>query len=252
MSHIKLIGVELEGAWDKLNYDQANSFKHDGSVSIERKNRKCKDDCMCNCESCKRFKKCCYNLKNAHIGEIVSPPMKIKDVLKWCDKNYPTYTNRTCGLHIHISLSIMDYSRLEDRKFYFYVLEKLKEWGLKMNLNKKGIFWDRISGKVTHCKAGFYPEAQVHANAGFGSTDRYRILNACYHKHGTYEIRVLPCFQKKEIALKAIKFMYDIIEAYLDQPEKMDIIKFMVNTEDNYQDLIKEMRMNSGRMGVEA
>lgn len=242
MKHIQSIGIELEGAWNNLNFDQANSFKHDGSVSIESKRGKCLYNCICTCDDCMAKKLCCKNLKYSYVGEIPSPPFNtLKGLIKWTNDNYPDYTNRTCGLHVHIKTSINDYARLEDRAFYFYILQKLKEFGTEANLNPKSAFWDRLAGKCSHCKPNFHPEAQVNEGHNFGDNDRYTILNACYTQHGTYEIRVLPCFQKKRISLKVLSFLYYKIESYLDTPCKIESIKRIINKDQEYKKIVAEI-----------
>jgi hypothetical protein len=191
LKHIKLVGIELEGAWHEIDYYKSIGFKHDGSVSIEK------------------------NEKRKYIGEIVSDPLTLDKLLRWIDDNYPDYTNRSCGGHIHFSFnSLEDYAKLEDRKFFYFMLQELEKWGKDNRLNEKSVFWERVYGKNKYCKKEFCPEEQVKDQGG--SYHRYTMINACYHKHGTLEIRVLPCFQKKRIMLKAVKFMYELVENYLE------------------------------------
>ena len=200
MNHIKFIGVELEGAWQNLDFERSQGWKHDGSVSIK------------------------LTEKLRYIGEVVSQPMSLNAVLSWADRNYPDYTNRSCGGHLHFSFkSIDDYIKLLDRKFFYTMLEELKEWGLLNNLNSKGVFWERIEGKNEYCLKEFYPDRQLKGQTG----ERYTMINPCWNKHGTIEIRILPCFQKKRIYLNAVKFMYNFIENYLkdNKDQKIEIKK---------------------------
>jgi len=214
-THIALIGVEMEGAYKKLNFETSQGFKHDGSVKVRQEFHKCKKKCICSCELCKVKKKCCVRIKYNYIGEVVSQPMKLKALIKFMDNNYPIKTNRSTGLHCHFSFkNVQDYGRLLERKFYYYLLDRLEKFGRENKLNPKGVFWERLKGKNTYCNRRFLAIGQKNGT----ENERYTIINACYKKYGTLEIRVLPAFQKKRISLKAVKELHNIIEDYLNQP----------------------------------
>jgi len=244
-SHIKHIGIELEGAYNRFTFDISQGWKYDGSVNnIEKKYYKCLKKCKCDCSNCQSHNNCCQRTKYNHVGEVASKPLKIIDLLKWTDKNYPDYTNRSCGMHLHFSFnSITDYSRLMERRFYYHFLDKLEQFGRDNKLNKDGIFWERIKGKNDYCKKEFIPELQASFKKKDGNT-RYRIVNCCFQLYGTYEVRVLPCFAKKIISLKAIKFVYDVIENYLIEkhtPIKDKLITVKLQDVERFKNLKKRL-----------
>lgn len=243
-NHINKIGVELEGAYTKFNYEISEGWKYDSSVKdIEKKYFKCLKSCKCDCSSCNSKNNCCQRTKYNHVGEVASQPMKIMDLLDWTERNYPDYTNRSCGMHLHFSFNnITDYARLMERRFYYYFLDQLEKFGRDNKLNKNGIFWERIKGKNTYCKKDFRPELQASYKKK-GSL-RYTMLNTCYQLYGTYEVRALPCFQKKILSIKAIKFVYDTIEDYLKQkhtPIKDKIITVKLEDVQKYQNIKKSI-----------
>lgn len=200
-SRIAKLGIELEGGWNSKPQD----LKPDGSVN------------SINC---------------AYLGEVASKPLGIKSVLSWVDKNYPDKVNHTCGLHIHISLySHADYSKLMSRKFFLYLHREFKSWGLSYPINDDSAFWKRMAGENTYCKNKFNnPDKQAETN--YRESIRYSHLNYCFKLHGTIEFRMLPMFQKKEIALSAIQKYYDIVNEWLaKQPIEKAIKEVLMVTD---------------------
>jgi len=217
MKHIKLMGIELEGGWNRLRDEQKKFFHEDSSVHVNH-NRNDADYCDCDCDICSDHEAngCCNENNGGYdwVGELASPPLKPIDLIPWINENYPHGIDNTCGAHIHLSFnSLLDYSRLMDRAFYDYFLDKMDSFGHDYKV--KGTFWDRLAGKNTYCLRDFQPEKQSKVTCH--DDVRYAILNACYMLYETYEIRVLPVFRKKDITLNAVSYVENIIESYLDK-----------------------------------
>lgn len=185
-SPINKVGVELEGGWNQI--PDGCHLQHDGSVSVA---------------------------DIAHVGEIVSQPMNLEEILSWMNLCYPQKTNATCGLHVHVSVkNTLHYSRLMDREFHQYFFKKMKEWGERIRVNKASAFWKRLAGNNSFARrTNIDPDAQASVRGKDGV--RYRLLNFCWRLHGTMEMRLLPAFQKKELAMSAVKEEVILVEKYL-------------------------------------
>lgn len=194
--HIDLVGVELEGGWNH----EPEHFHEDRSVS---------------------------NLGgyNYH-GESNSDPLKPELIEGWILRNYPDEANASCGLHVHVSFtSKLKYMRLMDKKFQTYFLNALRIWGETENIKKeigraghkvRAPFWARLEGNNTYCATdGINSDLQAIMTSK--GRCRYKALNFCYSLHGTLEIRVLPVFKQKELAVKAVKEVLRIINAYFKE-----------------------------------
>ena len=186
--HIRAVGIEFEGAWSKYKsaetglpahpegnekavikrLKQPLNLKYDGSVSIPDNRATWK-------------------------GEIASKPLQIRHIESWINKAVPDLANSTCGIHVHISVKhINNYIKLATPKYYNYYIKKMGKWGNKMGLPKNHLFWERLNGKNTYCKAEFKAEDQMHVEGRGG--DRYTHINYCYGLWNTMEFRLLPAF----------------------------------------------------------
>lgn len=189
---IKKCGIEIEGGWDER--PQQNLIS-DGSVVVS----------------------CGYS-----DGECVSAPLdsweKAEDFF---DKNYPQKTNHTCGIHLHASFSNdHDYATLVDKRFYDFFCDRMAVWGKRWNCKNKQ-FWNRLEGKNNFCRKRFNPENQLTQTQKYHDA-RYSHFNFCHAIHGTFEVRLLPTFKEKRIALAAAKEVFAIIEEWLDNsPEEV-------------------------------
>lgn len=183
---IKLVGVELEGAWK--NRTPPIGYQHDGSVSAV----------------------------GALVGEVASSPLPLTDLLAWVLSPgiYPDFINDSCGLHIHVSFhNSYEYSLVATQDFFKAFLKRITQFGMEENIEKENIFWKRLSGKNVFCKNEFVPEKQYMArNKGQA---RYTMLNYCYSLHGTLENRLFPMFRKKSVACRAIFSYCQFINEYL-------------------------------------
>jgi len=183
------IGIEIEGGWD---YEPAADIYGDGSVSVG----------------------------GDHSGEICSPPLSLPKVQAWMRENYPSFTNSTCGLHIHISLKRnLDYSRLMSPNFYTYFLHHIEKWAEGYIL-KSSPFWNRLRGANSYCRREFKADEQVLLT--HKESPRYTHLNYCFSLHHTLECRLFPTFKQVEVACHAVRAFVDIVEAWLEQQPKKE------------------------------
>jgi hypothetical protein len=233
---ILLSGAELEGGW-RIRPNGDGERHGDGSVSIDYDALGIEDrddDEYPEDEE--------GSADQPFIGEYVSPPMSPSMLPEWVVNNYPTATNETCGLHVHVSVrSPYYYSRLMDgarnapipppkvwRKrdietspFYPYLVSNLKRWGLKAKLKSGHPFWKRLEGMNRYCRLDFDPDLQAHMTSK--DSCRYGVLNFAYRQHSTMEVRVLPGFEDGELAGSAVAFLLKTIERYLQTLPDEDI-----------------------------
>jgi len=174
----RLIGLELEGAWNRYINERIRT-----DVSV--------------------------NARGDMVGEIGSPPMRLPQALIWMRENYPDVVNASCGLHVHVSLNDLDTARLTDPKFYEMFQQRFTEWGERNKI--KGTFWTRLKGKNRYCKNNFVPYQQLSGNG-----DRYTQINFCsYRKYKTVECRMLPAFKNVETSQLAVIEFVKIVQDYL-------------------------------------
>ena len=261
VKYINLVGIELEGAWEKYNQagecirNQApQNLKGDSSVETRLRYNQdfCYDDNNCNGPSCSD--RC--DKRHGWIGEIASHAIVPQPHVlgQWITRNYPDKVDSSCGLHIHASfINNNDYAKLVTEKFGDFLNAELKKFGKKYNLSRYHRLWTRLDGEY-YCEKSFIGEAQIS-----GLTEhRYTQVNYyAYHQHGTVEIRTLPAFRDCYIAIAAIYTVIRSIEKFLTQFD-LDIengtVNFQEFTEcdhqiaDNLSD-IKEEIIDLGESG---
>lgn len=194
------VGVELEGGWKKR---PPTFIRADGSVNVPIG--------TCTCGACSD-----QGDTARYVGEVSCVPSTPLQAYRWMLDNYPDIVNATCGLHVHVSLDPGDYCRLMRRKFHNDFIAGLKDWGLRYPI-KSERFWARLDNKNQFCRVKF-PRPDM---AVMGRTERYCAVNfAAYARHKTLEIRVLPMFHQKKVAVAAIKFCVEFIEGWLADKTK--------------------------------
>ncbi len=212
------IGVELEG----VGWPQGRGtpgWRHDGSVEIEghydegEVSCECGDPCdcssayCCNCESRKET-------SAGDIGEVASPAFRsLGSVQEWLRKTWPSESNETCGLHVHVSFPPGLTGALASDKFLNYALRKLEAWGRSHKLVKDdSAFWHRLEGGNSYCLKENHSERQI-----MGGGTRYTMFNfAAWHEHKTVECRLFPMFEGgAEVACEAVAVLLDIYQSYL-------------------------------------
>ena len=196
-SKIKLVGIEIEGAWDR---------------PIDRRIH---GDCsVCDFED-DEDEGSCYTL-----GEVISTPSQPNRILDFIEKYYPDLQNYSCGIHIHLSFyDRISYIRLMKREFYDYFLEQMEIWANENHIVKSSQFWNRFRGENRFAKKEFRPEAQSLLR--YKDPIRYTHLNYCYTLHKTIEVRMLPTFKDKRIAKKALVQVVKIFNDYLMKKSKV-------------------------------
>ena len=258
--HVNMIGVELEGGWRDPDIQHHKNFHEDGSVELdelsEDKERNCQHehdsdcydidcqhehtpDCCDHCqhehdENCER-ENCGHDCDDnpacweggASAGEMVSDPGSLPVVFEFMDKYWPDETNKSCGMHVHISLkSNLDYSRLMSVRFYRHFMRKMKIFGERRHIHPNSPFWERFEGKNRYCERNDkdgrpdFRDLMKDQPLGKNRDSRYRHVNFCYGKHGTVEIRMLPMFKKISVAKSAVTYMTGLIERYLRKKSK--------------------------------
>ena len=218
-THINAVGIEFEGAWAKyklpdgtpakmgaidckiVRKKEPKSMKYDGSVHIDDSEATWK-------------------------GEIASPPLQIRNIRAWIDKNRPDIVNKSCGTHVHVSVKTSGkYTQLATEEFYEYYLKSMAKWGKKhMNsmasegLEQKEQFWKRLKGENSYCRKKFAMNEQIHDTGRNG--ERYTHINYCYGLWKTAEFRMLPAFSDPWLTTSSILETLIIVETFLDNAKE--------------------------------
>lgn len=205
MEFISKVGIELEGGWSELFPEEdPTEIYADHSVRVGG------------------FK---------HTGEVASPPLELEEALKWADVHYPSGSDASCGMHIHISTKRdEDYAKLCQTPHFFM---KFLRWGdefikalPKENKVETRLFYSRLSGENRFCALKFIPSQQLPLRVKGGGNNvetnpRYAMLNFCKNIHNTMENRAFPIFPNKEVGLSAIKGYVEMVEGFLMEKKEM-------------------------------
>jgi hypothetical protein len=200
-NRIAKMGVELEGGWETKPDAR---MVGDGSVSVSAN----------------------------YVGELPSPPFEDPVALTaWMRKNYPTKTNQSCGMHVHVSFkNRKDYLRFMSKEAFDHIHDELEKWGKRANI-KNEHFWARLRGDNTYCKLFYSPMKQVkHVDKG---PARYSMLNYCYGRYGTMELRVLPLFKEVDVGVAAVMAFANICERWLGKRRALGSRSEMVILEES-------------------
>lgn len=219
--NINLVGAELEGRWDEmppvgeLDYDGSVKFEVTQRVEIapdefERRTRRRTGDGRLG-ES--------INPDGPLIGEAVSDPLRPEPLLDWVDNNYPDHVNRTCGLHVHVSVHPTHYQWLMDEDFYEYSMERLRRFGDQNPVPDR--YFNRLRGNNDTCLDNWDPDRQIMG----GHDTRYRIWNFhAFRAHGTIECRVFPCYEEPKLTKDSILLVCDILCSFIDLYEPEPVV----------------------------
>lgn len=154
-----------------------------------------------------------------HVGEVrLGPVATLGDLHHLLVQHYPNETNRSCGMHVHMSFrSTIDYERLMKKDLTEFVCDGLIKWGQQMERRRgwtlPSQFYERLRGENTrYCARTYQGSLQVGAD---GRGSRYTVFNYCYTQHGTLECRVLPMMPDAAIAFAAINKLCSLVLTYL-------------------------------------
>jgi hypothetical protein len=212
-SRIKLVGIELEGAWSKL----PDGVKYVDSTTPP-------PGWLGRDGSLKGMRETIDLNKFPYIGELPSPPVKESDVNAWLTKHYPdTSDPACCGMHIHISLSnpLVYMWLMDDEAYPATVVEYFKQWAEREKIDKTDPIWDRLAGNNIYCQHVHAPSDQVKNLTKDYSKDRkgHRYTAIAFHYLrdglGTIECRLLTMPKTVEQAQRAVKEFISITNRYL-------------------------------------
>lgn len=200
MPFIRLIGVELEGAWEATPSGGGGSRHDDASVDIDND----EDD-----EG---------NTEFEFVGEFVSAPSSLEGIVEFLENHYPDKSNASCGFHIHISVtSPLRYQQLMSEAFHEDFKRWARKWAESVKLPRTHTFWERLAGRNHYCEDKFHADEQVCLKQH--EQPRYTHLNYAWGCHGTLECRLMPMFRDLPIAISCVKNYVAFVEEWLgEQP----------------------------------
>jgi hypothetical protein len=232
------IGVELEGGWD--DPPEEAGIIRDGSISglvrpISAKMR-ARFDLLNLTVSANRatpdevreWKKLYQKVQSGNaltIGEVPSPVLSTdrKNThywVKWIEQFYPSASNETCGLHVHLSFrQHFTYQRLMVPEFPATILKGIEEWALRERLDSSHPIWPRLAGKSEYCQHTFFADLQAKdVNKDFDhhrEGNRYSVVAYRWARHQTIECRLLPMFDTVQQAIRAIEELIRLTNLFL-------------------------------------
>lgn len=195
-NRIALVGIELEGGWEKL--PKGAEVTRDSSVR--------------------------FPIPIAHVGEIVSRPLELTEYAKWMKTFYPHHVNETCGMHVHMSFkTALTYSRLMNAKYPATVVRYVRKWAEDEGLGMDHPIWARLDPTSPiaseYCQHIYQAEDQVFVQRKeyehHARGHRYTVVGYPYGRHTTVEVRLLPMMATSDLAVRAIAHVLKITNAYL-------------------------------------
>ena len=215
------------------DFDLCQELTHNCS-EMDHTYTNCERDCDCDCE--------CRSDEGLNDGEIVSDKLKPDQVSEWIKDNYCGQSNRSCGIHVHLSFNDeLSYMMVMDKKYFNSFKENLIDFGQKIGIPKdtEHEFYDRLNGKESYCSLGYIPLSQVHIFPNYEG-DRYSMINYGYSNHRkTIEIRILPTFHNSRYAILCVDEFIRFTNEYLMKQKDPDLVKFEYNLND---DMLKEIK----------
>lgn len=245
-----MVGIEIEGWWfdlvgitNKAVELTGGGGNRDGSIrdiascngtdEDEGEDDPDTEDCEEGCDDCphpierRGTIRCARNKANckacgARGWEFQTKPGSVGEALRQLTQLYPDVTSRAAGMHVHLSFKEQtSVSLLCSDAFFKYWKERWEKWGTKNNI--QGVFWERLRNENQYCRPNtieedYNPKDLVTANKG----GRYKAVNfQAYDEFKTVEFRLLPMFQKGNLAVSAVEQLVDIVETFL-QNYKID------------------------------
>ncbi len=247
--HHDKIGIEIEGWWHDLIGMQRKATEltghpgcRDGSIrdiascagddegdetDVEDPDT---EDCEEGCDDCphpveRRTAVRCSRGKTdcracgSRGWEFQTKPGSVGEALRQLTTLYPDVTSRAAGMHVHMSFrEATSISLLCSEAFFKHWDERWRKWGTKNNV--QGAFWERLKegAENRYCKPNSMGHWQAKDLVTNNTGDRYLAINfKAYQEHKTVEFRLLPMFQKGNLATAAVEQLVDIVESYLQK-----------------------------------
>lgn len=242
--HHDMIGIEVEGWWWDLpgirekartmcghegtrdgslrDYSSCTGRDEDDPNDFDEDTADCEDGCddcphpieRRNAPNCSARKPDC-KVCGARGWEIRTKPGSVGEALRQLTTLYPDITSKAAGMHVHMSFKEKtSISLLCSKAFFKFWQERWEEWGTRLKV--KGVFWERVRGENTYCRKTEMSEWGGRKGLVNSVGERYRAINfTSFEKHGTVEFRMLPMFQKGNLAVLAIENLVDIVETFL-------------------------------------
>jgi len=224
---IDKVGIEIEGLWFEADGFQGKKvcanhpIEHDGSLKFgdNYKNRILEQIKSLHAAG----KLPSSNPKHfVRIGEVISKPINsMESALQFIHDNWPDQSNRTCGLHFHISTKNPGhYSALMDDEFGVYFREQIREFSKEANSVLKGRILGTNEHALKYCRDEFRPAKQAYVTKKVyrnhdPEAGRYTILNYCYGLHKTMECRVFTTHMSANRGARCLEWFVSTIENFL-------------------------------------
>lgn len=191
--HIDRIGIEIEGRWAPQRWREINT-------EVSRQGAGATSDGS-------------IRYVDGQTGmEIQTVPGTVEEALEQLVKWYPEFTDKSCGMHVHLSFRDPTYfTQLSTAKFFEYAAARWAAWGRAQGLSENSEFFDRLSGGNEFC----LPQ-RGSLDDDMTRIDRYRQWNfAAWREHRTVECRLLPMFVHRRLAVAAVQELVSLVEDWL-------------------------------------
>lgn len=198
--HFDKIGIEVEGRFNDLRGmkrkadELSATYSGDGSIHSSYET-------------------------SAEPYEFKTRPGSLRVALEQLVAFFPDETDRSCGMHVHMSFPQDCLTLLQTEAFYAFFKTRWEQWGARMGLDRNSEFFKRLRGENDYCN----PNHDVLYN--MTTCDRYSQLNfSSWQGHKTLECRLLPMFRRSSLAVAAVQELVAIYEDFLAAPEQYGIV----------------------------
>ena len=146
--------------------------------------------------------------------EFKTKPGSLRETIEQVIALFPDETDKTCGMHIHMSFPQDCLTLLHTKAFFTYFKARWQSWGAAMGLHPQSQFFKRLNDENDYCLTN----ESVRRTMTEG--ERYEQLNfTAWRQHKTLECRLLPMFRRSSLAVAAIQELVAIYEDFLTAPE---------------------------------
>lgn len=202
MKPVLTFGFELEGVCEKEFWSELQgygNFTHDGSVRSYELGRGKEKVEMQQIDYCEFRSKVFTDSDKL---------LLLLDRFK-NDKNY--FSNKSCGLHLHIGSRNSEYRA--------YLVSLLRSYRILTNLqNRARELCHHIKRERTRCEyCQFFPRSLSDMFEGLQSSSKYHFVN--FHEQGTLEFRFFSACQHK------VKNVADFLDTFLHEIGKPQVFR---------------------------